>query len=263
MARIDWNRFDWSSLGGGWARDMRVAASFFTSLPFRVDGEIAGESLGRALRAWPLVGFGVGLAGGLGFVIAQALGLGPLVAALIALAITAAATGAFHEDGLADVADGLGGRDVTERLAIMRDSRLGTYGMLALFFCVGLRVAALAQLATSGTAVAALVAAAAASRGLVPLLILWLEPARPDGLGAMLGRPSQEVIVTAAALAALAALILLGVAGGIAALACGLATVLGVGALAQRRLGGYTGDVFGAAQQVTETAILLAAVIVE
>lgn len=261
MARVDWNRFDWSSLGSGWTKDIRVATSFFTSLPVRTDGEITGEELGHALRAWPLVGIGVGLAGGLGLVVAQELGLGPLIAAFVALAITTAATGAFHEDGLADLADGLGGRDATERLAIMRDSRLGTFGMLALFFCVGLRVAALAQLATPAAAVAALVAAAGASRGLVPLIVLWLVPARPDGLGAMLGRPSQEIIVTAAVLAVLVALILLGLAGGITALACGLAALLGVGALAQKRLGGYTGDVLGAAQQVTETAVLLAAVI--
>jgi len=110
-------------------------------------------------------------------------------------------------------------------------------------------------------AAAALVAAAAASRGLMPLMTLWLEPARREGLAAMLGAPRQEVVATAAALAALALLLLLGLGAGIAALALGLAALSGVAALARRRLGGYTGDVLGAAQQVIEATVLLVAAI--
>ena len=261
MARIDWDRFDWSGLATGWAEDLRVAAGFFTRLPVPFQSEVAGESLARALRAAPLVGLAVGLLGGGAFALARALGLGPLVSALLALALTMASTGALHEDGLADLADGLAGREPGERLAIMRDSRTGVFGTLALFFSLGLRAAALAQIGSSGEVTAALAAAGATSRGLMPLMTLWLEPARQDGLAAMLGAPRQEVLATAAALAALAALLLLGPGAGIAALALGLAALFGVATLAQHRLGGYTGDVLGAVQQVVEIAVLLVAAI--
>lgn len=261
MARIDPDRFDWSSLATGWAEDLRVAAAFFTRLPFPHQAEAAGESLARALRAAPLVGLAVGLLGGGAFALARALGLAPLVSALLALASMAALTGALHEDGLADLADGLAGREAGERLAIMRDSRTGVFGTLALFFSLGLRAGALAQIGSSGAVAAALAAAAAVSRGLMPLMILWLEPARRDGLAAMLGTPPQEVLATAAALGAIAALILLGPGAGVAALALGLAALFGVATLAEHRLGGYTGDVLGAAQQVGEIAVLLVAAI--
>lgn len=259
MIRIDWDRFDWSSLGRGWADDLRVATIFFTRLPIHSSDEITGEGIMRALRAWPLVGLGVGLSGGLIYFLATALGLAPLAAGLMALGTMTALTGALHEDGVADMADGLGGKDPAERLAIMRDSRLGAFGALALIFGIGLRAATLTQLAAPGIVCAALGAAAAGSRGLVPLLTLQLVPARRDGLGAVLGTLSQEVIVTSAVLGALTALLLLGPVAGIAALACGLGALAGVAVLAQRRLGGYTGDVLGAVQQTAEVAMLLAA----
>lgn len=258
MTRLDWRRFDWSSLGRDWPRDLRVAAVFLTILPLRVEGEIAGSDRAQALRAAPLVGLAVGLVGALVFAALIGLALSPLVAALAALGAMAAATGALHEDGLADFADGLGGGDAEARLAIMRDSRLGSYGALALVFSIGLRAAALDEIAQSGLAAFALVAAASASRGLMPLLSLWLEPARRDGLGAGLGEPSQEAVATAAIIALLAAL-LLGPLAGLLAIILGAGAVAGVAALARARLGGYTGDVFGAAQQAAETAILLTA----
>lgn len=261
MARIDWERFDWSSLATGWAEDLHVAASFFTRVPFPHQGEAGGESLARALRAAPLVGLGVGLLGGVTFALTRALGLAPLPSALLTLASMTALTGALHEDGLADLADGIAGRETGERLAIMHDSRTGVFGTLALIFSLGLRAGALAQIGSSGAAAAALAAAAAASRGLMPLMILWLEPARRDGLAAMLGKPAQEVLATAAALGAIAALVLLGPGPGLAALALGLAGLFGVVTLAEHKLGGYTGDVLGAAQQVVEIAVLLVAAI--
>lgn len=259
MTRIDWDRFDWSGLTTGWAEDLRVAALFFTRLPLGLPGEVTGESLARALRAAPLIGLASGLLGGGAFALARALGLAPPGSALVALAVIAALTGALHEDGLADFTDGLAGREPSERLAIMRDSRTGVFGTLALIFSLGLRAAAVTEIGRSGEVVAALAAAAAASRGLMPLVTLWLDPARPDGLGAMLGTPRQEAVATAAAIGALAALLLLGPGTGIAALVLGLAALFGVATLARRKLGGYTGDVLGAAQQVVEIAVLLVA----
>lgn len=271
MAKLDWNKFDWSSLAQGWPQDLRIAATFFTCLPLgktevRRDGHDADAptsdaGLGRALRAWPVIGLAIGLAGGFGFMILRELGLGAAVAAIGAIAITVGLTGALHEDGLADFADGLGGQDPEQRLAIMRDSRLGAYGLLALLLCLGLRGACLAEISAPGHAAAALIAAEVGARGLVPLLTLSLGPARTEGLGAALGAPNQESIATAAAIGAVAALILLGPFAGLVALAASLGAIFALGTLARRRLGGYTGDVLGAAEQVGATAILLVAAI--
>ena len=261
MARFDWRHFDWPSLAHGWARDLAIAAILFTRLPVRHDGEIAAREAAEALRAAPLIGLAVGLAGAIVYGMASLLGLAHLLAALLALGAMVAATGAFHEDGLADFADALGGADVADRLAIMRDSRLGSYGVLALLFSIGLRAGAVAQIAEPAAAAAALLAAAALSRGLIPLLPFLLPPARRDGLGAMIASPSQETAAAAAALGAVSALVLLGPAAAALAFAFALAAVGGTGALARSRLGGYTGDVLGAAQQAAEAGVLLAAAI--
>ncbi|HKO06475.1 MAG TPA: adenosylcobinamide-GDP ribazoletransferase [Alphaproteobacteria bacterium] len=261
MGHFDWRHFDWSSLARGWGDDLRIAAILFTRLPIRREGEIADREAADALRAAPLIGLAIGCAGGIGYGLASFFGLSPYLSALLALALTIAATGAFHEDGLADFADALGGASPADRLAIMRDSRLGSYGALALLFSVGARAGALAQLAEPAPAAAALIAAAAASRGLLPLLTFFLEPARRDGLGAMVARPHQETVAAAAALGVLAAVLLLGPLAALAALALALASAGGIGVLARSRLGGYTGDVLGAAQQAAEAAVLLAAAI--
>lgn len=242
----------------GWWTDLRVAATFLTRLPgLAVSGE---TDLARAMRVFPLVGAALGLLAGLVYALAYGAGLPPLAAALLALAASALATGALHEDGLADLADGLaGGRDADSRLAIMADSRIGAAGALALLFGVGLRAAALAALATPGVAAAALVAAAAGSRAIFPAIIHRLPPARAQGLGAMAGVPSSETGLVALGLGALIVVICLGLATGLAAMLAAALATAALAATARRAIGGYTGDVLGAAQQVAEIAILLVA----
>jgi adenosylcobinamide-GDP ribazoletransferase len=173
----------------------------------------------------------------------------------------------MHEDGLADVADGFGGGQSRERiLEIMRDSRIGAYGGTALFLGLALRAAMLATLLdrSGSLAAVALLFAAALSRtvALVPLAIL--DPARPGGAGAAVGRPTRATL----AVAGLICLILAGIAAalGLPPLGLGLALILaplaafGLSALAERKIGGQTGDVVGACQQVGEIAVLLALV---
>ena len=147
-----------------WWRDTRLAAAFLTRLPLAPEGAGSGKALADAARAFPIVGAAVGLAAGAALSVASWLGLHPLACALVGLAVAALVTGALHEDGLADVADGFGGgRTRAAKLKIMRDSRIGAYGVLALVFSVGLRAAALAGLPGPGSAVLALMAAEAAS----------------------------------------------------------------------------------------------------
>jgi adenosylcobinamide-GDP ribazoletransferase len=178
------------------------------------------------------------------------------------LAVTAGLllTGALHEDGLADSADGLfGGVDRDHRLAIMRDSRHGTFAVLALVLSVALRAAALAQIGEAVFAGLALVAAHAGSRALLAAAMWALPPARGDGLGAAAGRPRSATVVAALVIAFAIGAAALGPMHGTIAIAIAAAAVAIAATTARRRIGGYTGDTLGAFQQIGEIAILLAA----
>ncbi|WP_173979729.1 adenosylcobinamide-GDP ribazoletransferase [Magnetospirillum sp. UT-4] len=236
--------------------ELLLAAGFLTRLPLPAAAWREG-GLAASMRLFPLVGAGIGLGGGLVFLAAEAL-LPPLPAALLAVLATVLLTGALHEDGLADTADGLGargGRDT--RLEVMRDSRTGAYGVLALLFSVGLRVAALAAAPSGLAGLGALVAAAALSRAMVPAAMQVMAPARADGLGAGAGVPHAGVAAQAAVLGVLLAIAGLGLAAPAAVLAA-LVLAGGVVMLARRALGGFTGDVLGAVQQAAEIGVLLA-----
>jgi adenosylcobinamide-GDP ribazoletransferase len=240
--------------------DLVVAFGFYTRLPFPHDRADAGEGLARASWAAPVAGAVVGAIGAAVYALAHAVGLGPLPAAGLALVATLVVTGALHEDGLADTADAFGaGASPQTRLAIMRDSRIGTFGACALVLSIGLRWAALASLAGPTRAAVALIAAHAAARAMPPLLMLLIAPARPDGLSAAAGLPPADS-VAAAALLGLAALILgLGLAKGLIAAALLALCLLAVRRLALDKVGGQTGDVLGALEQVSEIVILLVA----
>jgi adenosylcobinamide-GDP ribazoletransferase len=243
----------------GW-RQLCLAATFLTRLPLGAAPDAAFGALAEAAWAFPLVGAVIGGLCALAYAVAGWIGIPVLPAALIAVGAGVALTGALHEDGLADTADGLGGgRDREAKLAIMRDSRSGAYGVLALVFSVGLRAASLAAIAADGRVAAALIAAHAAARGVLPLVLRGLPPARADGLGAAAGRPEPGAAWTAAGLGALVALIALGLLPGIAALLCAGAAAAALAGLARRQLGGYTGDVLGAIEQGSEIIIMLAA----
>jgi adenosylcobinamide-GDP ribazoletransferase len=247
----------WSDAARWW-EEFRRAALFLTRLPWPQSAPGDG-GLAAAGWAFPLVGTVVGLIAGIGFALARGLHLPAAAAALIALGVGILATGGLHEDGLADTADGLGGADPAAKLAIMRDSRIGSYGVLALILGLGLRVAGLAAIGTSGGAVAALISAHAVGRGVLPLVLRALEPAREDGLGAAAGRPNAETAWLAAGIAAVVALFALDFLPGLVALIATAAATALAAMLAQRRFGGYTGDVLGAIEQCGETAMILAA----
>jgi adenosylcobinamide-GDP ribazoletransferase len=241
-----------------WRDDLGTALRFLTRLPLRIG--IPSSDLSRAVRVFPVVGILVGLLGALAGRIADGMGLPALASALVAVGATVLLTGALHEDGLADTADGFGGGASRERkLEIMRDSRSGAYGVLALVFSVGLRAAAVAALIPPDRVLGALAAAHAVSRGLLPAVMRFLDPARSDGLGARAGRPEAWAVLWSLGIAAATSLVCLGAVGGLAALFWAAAAVAGLGTLARRQIGGYTGDVLGAAQQVGEIVMLLSA----
>jgi adenosylcobinamide-GDP ribazoletransferase len=235
------------------------ATGFFTRLPAdpRARG---GWRLADSAWAFPLVGGGIGAVAALAFFLAQLLGLRDLPAALLSVLAGIAVTGALHEDGLADTADGfLGGHDREAKLVIMRDSRQGTFGVLAIVLSISLRAAALAAIGDAIHAALALVAAHAVSRAALPAVMRAMAPARTDGLGATAGTPRSANATAAAAIGVVIGLAALGpVRGAIGIGLSGIILVVMAG-LAHRQIGGYTGDVLGAFQQIGEIAMLLAA----
>lgn len=240
-----------------------VSLRFLTRLPVPFVRTVDPPRLKESMAMFPVVGLIVGAITAGALILANMAGLPDLFCALFALGLTALVTGAFHEDGLADVADGFGGgtaRD--ERLDIMKDSRIGAYGTLALIIAVLGRASLLtALLDLPPEAILALTAGAAAfSRALMVDLLSTTRPARANGLSVLAGQPSRRTGLLAIAIGGLAAglgayVYLSWVAALLALAAAGLA--LGaVRALAMRKIGGQTGDVCGAAQVISETAML-------
>ncbi|MDJ0823184.1 MAG: adenosylcobinamide-GDP ribazoletransferase [Paracoccaceae bacterium] len=239
-----------------------LAVQFLTRLPVPRDLPFSDDLLIRATKYYPLVGVLIGAIGAAVLLI-SALALPPLVAVLLSLAATLLATGAFHEDGLADAADGIGGGLTAERaLEIMRDSRIGTYGAVTLGTVLALKVALLASV-QPGVAAILLVVGHGMGRMAAVHIIATTRYARD--VGAKFVAPSVTPDGYRVALAT-AFVILCGL---IVTLGPGLAfcAALGCIALAQawrwvfvRKLGGYTGDCLGGTQQMGELGLYLGAV---
>lgn len=248
------------SLTARWS-ELRIAVMLLTRLPAgRIKGAV--PSMADSVWAWPLVGAVVGGLGALVFGLTSLIGLPPVLAALMAVTAGLFATGAMHEDGLADLADGFGGgRDRARKLEIMRDSRIGTYGVAALILSLVLRVAAMESLADPAIVLPAMIALAAVSRAMMGLWLYALPPARTEGLGHGAAKPGLPAVVVAVGLGAAACAVLPPVAGLITALAA-LGGSGAVARIALRQIGGQTGDVMGAAQQIAEICGWLVLVIV-
>lgn len=240
-----------------WLDDLRTAIGFQTRIPVPHPDGARPSNFVRAQRLFPLIGAGIGAFVGGVYLALLWLHLPPLAAAALAFGASALLTGALHEDGLGDVADGFGGgRDKAAKLEIMRDSRLGTYGTLTLLVSFVAKVAALATL-PSGAVIPGLIGAYALARGTVAPLAWLSPPARTDGLAHAAGRPTPAIAATAIALALIIAL--LSLPWPLAVLAA-IAVVLAAAAialLAWRQIGGMTGDTLGAAEQCSEIVVLL------
>lgn len=236
--------------------DLAAATALLTRLPAGPLGPPAPEAA-RGAWAWPLVGIVVGGLAGLAGLGVWAMGATPAVAAAVVIASQMALTGALHEDGLADTADGLwGGRDRARRLEIMRDSRIGTYGTAALTLSILLRWSLIATALIQGNLVGVVLTAAVVSRAPMAVLMRWLPAARDDGLSRGAGVPGPGAAQAGVGLAILALLPWGG--HGLAAAILAVLALWAVGRLARARLGGQTGDVLGASQQLSEVAVLAA-----
>lgn len=227
--------------------------------------ENTDDSLPRNARAFPLAGAVLGGLAGLALVVAHALHLPAHACGFIAVGALAAMTGALHEDGLGDTADGFfGGSSPERRLAIMKDSRIGTFAALTLIVWVAVKaslLAAIVERAGAGHALLALIAAEGASRA--AMLAFWhaLPSARPGGLADSAGQPHWETVVCGAGLGFILLCIGLIPAGGfmpvVNALVLTVALVYGFAKLCMAKIRGQTGDTLGAAQQIAALAVLI------
>lgn len=241
---------------------------FFSRLPLpplgAFDDPAAPPPFARALRMLPLAAVVIALPGAVAVVLLQATDLSALVVATIAVVVATLVGGAFHEDGLADVADAFaGGSTAARRLEIMKDSRIGAFGGVALVAQFVLRVALLAGLIDRfGIETGLLVLAVAPLARVAPLALMVLfDPARPDGLARAVGRPEPAALglagASAVAIFLLVVPLVVGPSETLLALGVGLAGLAALAGLAKRAIGGYTGDVIGAGALVAEITLLL------
>lgn len=241
------------------AQDITAAFGLLTRLPVTVDPEEASSRAAQAVWAHPLVGAALGGSAALLAKLALLLGTPTGIAAALALAALVIATGALHEDGLADCADGLGGgKDKTSRLAIMKDSRIGAFGATALALALIARWSGLETLAEQNALFWPLVAVGAASRLPMVLAMFILPPARPDGLSASVGLPPPNALAAAGGIVFVAGFISLGF-GVLPLLFWTLIAPIPLLLLARKLIDGQTGDILGGSQQLAEIAGLAVA----
>jgi len=237
-----------------------LAVQFLTRLPVRSDGIFTPQRMAASVRYYPLVGLGVGGLSAAVYVVAT-LTFPPMVALLLAIATGLIVTGAFHEDGLADTFDGVGGGLTRDKaLSIMRDSRLGTYGSLALIIALTVKIFALNSLPMHLVPYA-LIVGHGVSRLSSVLVIATSRYVRDEGTGKPVSNgisfPSQLVSIATGLIAVALWCIWLSPM----AVFCALIGVF-VGHVLMRllfepKLGGYTGDTLGAVQQVSEIGFYL------
>ena len=209
--------------------------------------------LASAVWCFPIVGIPIGLLVGLAYIGTYNLGVLPILASILAFSIGTLVTGAMHEDGLADCADGFGGgQNKQTKLKIMKDSRIGSFGVLALFFVIFTRIVSLSNLPPNQEVLLAVIALAMISRLVMVCHLSFLTPARDEGLGKDAGEPSITSLV-AAAFICIPIVFLCGLYM-VTCLAIMILIAGLFGWLVKSQIEGQTGDTCGAAQLITETA---------
>jgi len=241
-------------------RLFRIALQFLTQLPAGAVDNWPRDWLARSAKYMPLVGALVGAIAGASIIVA-AIFLPQPLPTVVGLVIAIAVTGALHEDGLADTVDAFGGgRTCERRLEIMKDSRIGTYGTLALISVLALKAAAL--IALDPVSAALVMIAGHAGARLAPVLTMWMLPHAGDS-NAKVSQKTSEMTSTEVSIAVLfgiiPALILLPASAFAIATLIALAAAAIAALIGQRKIGGYTGDVLGAVEQVFETVFFISA----
>lgn len=250
------------SVTSDWLHDIAAALGLLTRVPVAINETRAMKRSAVATWAYPIVGFFIGGLSLFVFTVATLIGLPPIVSVILVVAFNIIVTGGMHQDGLADSADGLwGGWTVERRLAIMKDSNIGVYGVCAISLSLFLYVVTLDALAWHPVMALALFGAAALSRAMMVVLMYVLPNARGGGLSQSVGRPPAWAMWSAFA-SSFGGTIIIGLLIGhiwaavLAVVLAGCATV-SCAAIAHRKIKGQTGDILGATQQICELTILI------
>ena len=254
-------------MGGRLPDAWRLAVGTLTAVPVRAPGRVDRDTAGLAMVIAPLAVLPLGLVVAAVLWVGRELGLSPLALGLVAVGALALGSRAFHLDGLADTADGLTASYDRERsLDVMKSGAAGPAGVAALVVVLGVQAVGLAALASADRGpILALVLVSTSRVALTITCARGVQAARPDGLGAShAGSVPRPVVATAWLAAAAVSAATLAWAGGTwwhVAIGFGVAaTAVGLLVLrASRRLGGVTGDIFGAAIEITLAILLLSA----
>ena len=243
-----------------WRRDALMAASFLTRIPFPQPHPF-DRTLMQAAWCFPVIGALIGLSGGLLLLVLLILGIPQLISAFIMMAFLATLTGGLHEDGLADTADGLGGgNDKASKIAIMRDSHIGTYGTLSLIIIYGIKAGAIMSLVEQPHAIVpifALISAHCVSRFLILPVTHFLNLASETGMAKFAGKAKWRTIMYGLIITISILVLMLPISKVLVILTLASLAVLGLALVVNFLIGGYNGDTLGAAQQVAETVILI------
>lgn len=241
-----------------WRLDCQMAAMILTRLPMNIDYP-PGRKIAMSYWAFPLIGILIAGLSAIPGIILLLAGVPSLAIAAVMLATAALLTGGMHEDGLADIADSLGGHDQASRMQIMRDSRIGAFGVIALVLVLVIQLACLAELAKEGvtTLIGAWLAAAILSRAMMALQAWSYAPPDQTGFAHSVGSPDQNTMLIAMGLGLglailLSASLMVFIAAGFAVLITFL-----IGAALHWHLGGINGDGLGATQMLSSAVIFM------
>ena len=241
-------------------KDILLSVSFLTRIPISKD-LLFERSLMDAAWSFPLIGGLVGFLGGMVVLLLSYFNISPIIISFLTIGAIILLTGGLHEDGLADTADGFGSNKRPEdKIRVMRDSQIGVYGTLALIITILMKVSALSELIDNdhiSTCVIALVVSGALSRSSMIGIAFFLENASETGLATLAGKPSPSSIGVCFFISILLCVFLLPLTKVLAAILLSLVATVIIGVLSKKQINGYTGDILGTSQILSETVILI------
>ena len=241
-------------------KDMLLSVSFLTRIPISKD-LLFERHLMDAAWSFPLIGGLVGFLGGMVALLLSYFNISPIIISFITIGAIILLTGGLHEDGLADTADGFGiNKNPEGKINIMRDSQIGVYGTLALIIAISVKAVALSELINKDqffACVIALIVSGALSRSTIVGIAFFLEKASETGLASVAGKPRATVVGICFLISILLCIFLLPLTKVLAAILLSIVTTVVIGFLSKKQINGYTGDILGAAQMLSETALLI------
>ena len=241
-------------------KDILLSLSFLTRIPISKD-LVFERNLMDAAWSFPLIGALVGFLGGIVALLLSYFNIPPIIISLITIGAIILLTGGLHEDGLADTADGFGSnKNPEDKINIMRDSQIGVYGTLALIIAISVKAFALTELINKDpffTCIIALIVSGALSRSTIVGIAFFLEKASETGLASFAGKPKANGAGMCFLISILFCIFLLPLTKVLAAMFLSIVTTVVIGFLSKKQINGYTGDILGTTQILSETAILI------